>query len=168
MSTINLKLRHQLIGGINEQRYVTAPVRYSNISSDELIKYASEASGIAKAQMAASFYAIAQQMEFFILNGHGLVLGNLGNFYLSLDTKATTTEEAAGASAVKRICVRFRQSKKLQTLLNSSVTLNTLKKPTTSSTGSSSGGSGSDAGSDTGSDSGSDSGSENPYDPFAS
>ncbi|MFS6554150.1 hypothetical protein VPJ68_01340, partial [Parabacteroides distasonis] len=55
--------------------------------------------------------------------GHSLELLNLGTLYLTVKAKATETEEEAGAKAVKRISVKFRQSKKLRDLINSNVKL---------------------------------------------
>lgn len=133
MSTINLKTNYQLVGYAEKKQYITSPVRYSTISSEDLIKYACENSGIPKAQMAAAFYAINQQIEQFVLNGHGLELGTLGTFYLSARTKATDTEEEAGANAVIRLGVKFRQSKRMKKLLAASVTLSTVNWQTESS-----------------------------------
>ena len=118
MSLIKVKTRLATIGFNKTQKYVTSPVRYSNITVDDLIKFASENSGISKANISASFFAIQQQIEQFVCNGHGIVLGNLGTFYVSTRCKAADEVKDAGASSVKSLAVRFRQSKKLRTLLN--------------------------------------------------
>lgn len=103
--------------------YVTTPEIYSKITVDQIIAYASENSGIPKAQMASSFYALNQTVEQFLLNGHSLELLNLGSLYLSVSAKAVEEEKNAGAKAVKRVSVKFRQSKKLRDLINSNVQL---------------------------------------------
>ena len=126
MGIIKLQTRLQRVACIDKNMYVTKALRYSKISSEQLISYASENSGIAKAQMAAAFYAINQQIEQFILNGHSLELGNLGSFYLAMAAKASETEEGAGAEAVERFSLKFRQSKRLRDLLNTSITKATL------------------------------------------
>lgn len=150
MGTINLKANLRRIGFMDADKYITSAVRYSNISSEDLIKFASENSGISKAQMSACFYALNQQMEQFILNGHGLILGTLGTFYLGLRSKAVDNSESAGAEAVKSLSLRFRQSKKVHDMLESGISLN-LQSTSTTSGGSSSGGStGSGSGSGTG------------------
>jgi len=123
MSLIKVKTRLATIGFNKTQKYVTSPVRYSNITVDDLIKFASENSGISKANIAASFFAIQQQIEQFVCNGHGIVLGNLGTFYVSTRCKAADEVKDAGASSVKSLAVRFRQSKKLRTLLNNNTLL---------------------------------------------
>ena len=123
MSLIKVKTRLATIGFNKTQKYVTSPVRYSNITVDDLIKFASENSGISKANISASFFAIQQQIEQFVCNGHGIVLGNLGTFYISTRCKAADEVKDAGASSVKNLAVRFRQSKKLRTLLNNNTLL---------------------------------------------
>ena len=123
MSLIKVKTRLTTIGFNKMQKYVTSPVRYSNITVDDLIKFASENSGISKANISASFFAIQQQIEQFVCNGHGIVLGNLGTFYISTRCKAADEVKDAGASSVKSLAVRFRQSKKLRILLNNNTLL---------------------------------------------
>ena len=102
MSTIVIKKNLQRVGYAKTDKYITSPVRYSTISTEDLLKYASQNSGIPKAQMMAAFYAINQQVEQFILNGHTLQLGTLGYFFLSVKTKATNAEKDAGVDAIKK------------------------------------------------------------------
>ncbi len=128
MNTINLKTSFQRVACINADKYVTKAVRYSTIGQEDLIKYASENSGIAKAQMSAAFYALTQQIEQFVLNGHGLELGNLGTIYLSTRTKVKDTESEAGAAAVVGLSIRFRQSGRMRRFLKNNVALKTLRE----------------------------------------
>ena len=123
MGPINLKTRQQRIAYKNSEFFLTSNERYSIIGADEIIEFSSENSGIPKAQMASAFYAIIQQLRQFILNGHTLELPHLGYLYLSVSAKAVEEEKDAGAKAVKRICVKFRQNKKLRELINSNVHL---------------------------------------------
>ena len=133
MGKINLQTRLQRVACVNKNLYLTKALSYSKITLEQLIDYASENSGIPKAQMAASFYAISQQIEQFVLNGHSLELGTLGSFYLSTEAKASETEEGAGAEAVERFSLKFRQSKQLRDLLNTSITKATLTDSQTTS-----------------------------------
>ena len=128
--------------------YVTTPEIYSKITADQIIAYASENSGIPKAQMASSFYALNQTVEQFLLNGHSLELLNLGSLYLSVSAKAVEEEKNAGAKAVKRVSVKFRQSKKLRDLINSNVQL--VSELTKENNGTSTGSNGSADTTDTG------------------
>lgn len=126
MSIINIKTNYQRVAYADEMKYITSPVRYSTISQDDLIEYACENSGIPKAQMISAFYAMMQQIQHFLMNGHSLTLGSLGYFYLSAKTKAVDDKDEAGAKAVESLSLKFRQSKKMKALINSNVVLNSI------------------------------------------
>ena len=126
MSTINIKTNLQRVGFAKADKYITSTVRYSTISTDDLLEYACENSEIPKAQLISSFYAINQQIVQFILNGHSLQLGNLGFFYLLAKTKAVDSEKEAGVEAVEGLVLKFRQSRKLRNLINQRVNFSVL------------------------------------------
>ena len=126
MAQILLKTNYRKLGILDEKKYLTTALRYSTISVDDLIKYAAENSGLSKANVAAVFYALAQQIEQFACNGHSIQLGKLGTLYLTANTKAAYTEKEAGANAVESLCIRFRQSKYLRDMVNSNVSLSTI------------------------------------------
>ena len=126
MSTINIKTNLQRVGFAKADKYITSTVRYSTISTDDLLEYACENSGIPKAQLISSFYAINHQIVQIILNGHSLQLGNLGFFYLSAKTKAVDSEKEAGVEAVEGLVLKFRQSRKLRNLINQRVNFSVL------------------------------------------
>ena len=128
MSTIVIKKNLQRVGYAKADKYITSPVRYSTISTEDLLKYASQNSGIPKAQMMAAFYAINQQVEQFILKGHTLQLGTLGYFFLSVKTKSTDTEEDAGVDAVKKLALKFRQSKQMSIMISQNVQFDCVNK----------------------------------------
>lgn len=123
MGQIKLTSQLKRIAYKDANLYVTSSNTYSKISSEQIIYYASENSGIPKAQMASAFYALSQTVEQFLLNGHSLELLNLGSLYFSVSAKAVENEEDAGAKAVRRLSIKFRQSKKLRDLINSNVRL---------------------------------------------
>ncbi|MBP5374755.1 MAG: hypothetical protein J6Y38_00285 [Bacteroidaceae bacterium] len=138
MGQINLTSQLKRIAYKDANLYVTSPDIYSKIPSEMVINYASENSGIPKAQMASAFYALNQTVEQFLLNGHSIELMHLGYLYLSVSAKAVEDEEDAGAKAVKRVSIKFRQNKKLRNLINSNVQLvNELVKKSDESTDSS-------------------------------
>lgn len=126
MAQILLKTNYRKLGILDEKKYLTTALRYSTISVDDLIKYAAENSGLSKANVAAVFYALTQQIEQFACNGHSIQLGKLGTLYLTANTKAADTEKEAGANAVESLCIRFRQSKYLRDMVNSNVSLSTI------------------------------------------
>lgn len=160
MSTIVIKKNLQRVGYAKADKYITSPVRYSTISTEDLLKYASQNSGIPKAQMMAAFYAINQQVEQFILNGHALQLGTLGYFFLSVKTKATDTEEDAGVDAVKKLALKFRQSKQMAVMISQNVQFDCLNKKEEEDNENVNGNENGDTNGDTGNDNGGTGGEE--------
>ena len=126
MGTIKLQTRLQRVACVDKNLHLTSVVRYSTIPWEDIVKFACENSGIPKAQMAAFSYAITQQVEQFILNGHSLEFGTLGTWYLSAKAKGMEDAKEAGADAVESISLKFRQSKRMRELLATNVTLSTL------------------------------------------
>ena len=144
MGQINLKSKKKRIAYKDSEFYVTSSETYSKISSDMVIEFASENSGIPKAQMASAFYALNQAVEQFLLNGHSIELMLLGCLYLSVNANAVEDEDDAGAKAVTRVSVKFRQSKMLREKINGKVQLvSTLTKKKNGSSNSQNEGNGS-------------------------
>lgn len=105
MGQVQLKTAKMRMAAQDKELYVTRPVTYSRIPTDELIEHASRATGISTAMIAASFHAIASQMEELLMNGHSITLGNIGTMRLSVSCKAAKTmdEVSAGNVKVRRI-----------------------------------------------------------------
>ncbi len=163
MGKIVVKTRKQLIGYQKEEKYITGLTRYTTISTDDLLEYASADSGVTKAQLIGSIYAFFKQVEQMLLNGHTIQMGDLGYLYLGAKTKASDTEKEAGVNSICNLLVRFRQSAKLRALVASKVRLTTLDSAentngSTGSDGSTGGGSTDGAGTGSGNDGSDDSG----------
>ena len=135
MATINVSTRLAMVNFLDEEKYLTQVERFPNIKWEDLITYASNNSGISKSMMSAAVYALENEISQWIFNGHGIQLGTLGTLYISTSAKAKDSEQEAGAEAVYRLAVKFRQSAKLRSLLNSNVSISTVGATTTTSTG---------------------------------
>lgn len=123
MGTIIVKKDARRIAYLDSEMYVTRPVRYSCIPVEEIISHAAQMAGMTRSNVSAAFYAIAQQIEVWVCNGHSIQLGNLGTLYLSANSHAEEDEKDAGAKSIYRMSVQFRQSKRLQEHLNSNIRL---------------------------------------------
>jgi nucleoid DNA-binding protein len=126
MAQLNLSTQKKRIAYLDREKYITSVVRYSTLTTEDMIEIASENSGIPKAQMSSALYALFQQVKQFVLNGHCIQLGNLGVLYVSSNAKAKDNEKEAGAASVYRLSLRFRQSKAIRDLINQTVSLNSL------------------------------------------
>lgn len=98
--------------------YVSRPITYSRIPTNELIEHASRASGIPEPLMGASFSAIATQVEELLMNGHSISLGNLGTLRMSLSCKAAEKLEDVTATNVKTRRILLTPSPVLKAKLN--------------------------------------------------
>ena len=70
--------------GVMQKRWVGVPVKYSNLSFDQLCANISESLGIPRSTIAAGVNAVAKQIRQLLLNGHTIRLGNL--MYLRYST----------------------------------------------------------------------------------
>ena len=96
---------------------MSRPVTYSKIDTDELIEHASTDAGVSKANVAAVFYAIIQQVEELLLNGHSIQLGQLGTLRFSMNCKASESAEEVSADKVLRRKILLYPSAKLKQAL---------------------------------------------------
>lgn len=126
MATINLTTKTARVAILDAEKVLTQVDRSPNIAWEDLIEYASNNSGISKAMMSAAVYALENEIQQWIFNGHGIQLGQLGTLYISLNAHAKDTEEEAGVEAVRRLSVKFRQSARLRKLLNTTVSMQTV------------------------------------------
>lgn len=114
MKTIKVRTTLQRVACADKDMYVSRPVTYSKIDTDELIEHASTDAGVSKANVAAVFYAIIQQVEELLLNGHSIQLGQLGTLRFSMNCKASDNAEDVGADKVMRRKILLYPSAKLK------------------------------------------------------
>lgn len=119
MAQINLKVSKQKIIMLDQERYVTRPIRYSTIGIDEICDYVASDSTLPRAYVAAVAEGIFKQIEEMLLNGHSIKLPNLGTLRFSLSAKARKTVEEAGATAVYRRRIIFTPSVHLKEAIRS-------------------------------------------------
>ena len=121
MATINIKtnLRRVKFLGQDEETdvYVTSPITYSKISSEDLLEAAARNSGINEATIYAGMKAVVNEFENFLMNGHSVQVPNLGTFRLSLRAKAVATQQEAGANAIYRRSILYTPTTRLKAKL---------------------------------------------------
>lgn len=82
-------------------------VSYKNIGNDELIEYMVQNSGINKTVAIASAAALRQIFFNYVLNGHTVVIPQLGTFSLNARTKAVSELKDCGAGCIQGLKLRF-------------------------------------------------------------
>lgn len=117
MGQIVIKTNYQRIAMKNKNGYVSRAVRFSKIDTDELVKHASDDSGVSEAMVSASFYAIVKQIEQLLLNGHSIQLGRIGTLRFSVKCKSVDNAEDVSTDNVKSRRILLTPSSHLKMLM---------------------------------------------------
>ena len=83
--------------GVMQKRWVGVPVKYSNLSFDQLCANISESLGIPRSTIAAGVNAVAKQIRQLLLNGHTIRIGNLMYLRYSTICKGEFTDNTPAA-----------------------------------------------------------------------
>ena len=122
---IRLAVSERTCGLDKKQRYYTSIQRASNIDDEQLIKMASDDSGIRIEQIAAVYRSLFIQVKELVCNGHSVQLGDLGTLHFKINAKITEEKGDAGGQVVKRKKVWFQPSKHIRNMLYNDVTFDT-------------------------------------------
>lgn len=118
MPTLEVKVHKQKVGVKNdEEMYVAHLKSYSRMSKEQIIDIIAENQGISKANVAASFYALAETFKQFVLEGHVVDLGPLGTFRASISCTAEKNLEDLSPRNIKRRRIIFHPSPELMDAL---------------------------------------------------
>ena len=85
---INIDYKKRRIAYNDTEMLVGQAVRFSTISYESIIAYASKAANVPESSITMSMEALYDAMNFFVLNGHSVKIPNLGTFYLSVRVKS--------------------------------------------------------------------------------
>ncbi len=122
---IKLKISERVCGIDKKTRYYTSPKRATVIDDEQLIKMASDDSGIRIEQIAAVYRSLFIQVKELVCNGHSVQLGDLGTLHFKINAKITEEKDAAGGQVVRRKKVWFQPSKHIRNMLYNDVTFDT-------------------------------------------
>lgn len=111
--------------GEGQNRYVASVERYSTIGYNEIVAYAARAAHVPETDITMAMDALFDALSYFVCNGHGVKLPNLGVFTFGINAKAEVSEAAAGADAVYRTKVNFVPTRELRDVLDN-VAISTL------------------------------------------
>ena len=90
---INIGYKKRRIAYNDTEMLVGQSNRYSTISYESVVSYASQAAGVPESSIILSMEALFDAMNYFVLNGHSVKIPNLGTFYLSVRVKSAATKE---------------------------------------------------------------------------
>lgn len=104
-------------------KYKAQLMRYPTIKSEDLIKYAANASNVPVANIESCMQGIIEAIAYFVINGHRVVLPNVGGFFLGVKSKASTAaDELEVKKALKTVRLLFAPA----TLLREEMSDNTV------------------------------------------
>lgn len=104
-------------------------VPFSSLSATEVNKWAADFMKVSEAQMKSGFQALADAIQYFVLNGHSVTFDTLGTFTFSTKTgvwdEKTMKWKSAGkasmsdvsANDIRAVYVRFRPGTDLRNAL---------------------------------------------------
>ena len=107
MATLQTAITQRTNPLTGETRLYPSIVTYHSITADNLVDYMVANSNISKAVALAAVAGLRSLIKSYLMNGHTLVIPNLGTFRLVADTKAVDTVGKAKANCIKRVRVRF-------------------------------------------------------------
>jgi len=102
-----------------EKKLYANIVNYSNIGNDQLVEYMATNSGINKSTAIAAVYALRSILTNYLLNGHTVVVPQLGTFSLGCNSKAQDTKDKVTADTIKRLKIRFTPETSINTAAKS-------------------------------------------------
>lgn len=104
------------VGGSHEisKGFILRPVRYSTMSSKDILEYCTQNSMVPPAYVAATMHALTQSIRNFLLNGHSVEFPNLGTFRITCESTATNDLELAGIRQLLDFKNRFLPSNDLK------------------------------------------------------
>lgn len=101
--------------GTTTSAYVLRPVRYTTMTSNDIVNYCAANSIVPKAYLSASMVALSQCIENFLLNGHSVEFPNLGIFSLSSRGISESDVNKVGVAQLAKLNVRFLPCTQLKT-----------------------------------------------------
>ena len=94
-----------------ENKYVLQLSKSQTVGDKEVVEFCHNHTQIPTVYIKAAAESYCQTIMHYLLMGYRVKVGDLGTFFLALDTKATATIEEAGLDQLMDIKVRFRPTK---------------------------------------------------------
>ena len=94
-----------------ENKYVLQLSKSQTVGDKEVVEFCHDHTQIPTVYIKAAAESYCQTIMHYLLLGYRVKVGDLGTFFLALDTKAANTAEEAGLDQLIDIKVRFRPTK---------------------------------------------------------
>ena len=94
-----------------ENKYVLQLSKSNTVKDKEVVEFCHKHTQIPTVYIKAAAESYCQTIMHYLLMGYRVKVGDLGTFFLAVDTKAANTIEEAGLNQLMDIRVRFRPTK---------------------------------------------------------
>lgn len=98
------------------ERYVATAVRATTVSFDKMVGQVSLRSGVSKAACRAVIETMVEAAGTWLLEGHGVSVGNIGHLKPAITSKSSETQ---GGEKILRKRVLFQPSKSFKQMIDS-------------------------------------------------
>ncbi len=92
-------------------------VNQTIITEDALVEYISRSAHLPRSTVMACTMAIADAIQFYVINGHKVSFGKFGKFHLKVENTCVDTPEECLADTVKRTTLCFSPSSDVKEVL---------------------------------------------------
>lgn len=113
MGKITYKLVTRKNPVTKEYAQYATQVRYSQIPSSEIVKYAAQISCIDESLIQSVMLAWQQVMRMYFVNGHNVICHPLGSFQANIRSRGATSEAEWKSANIKGLSLSFRTGKSL-------------------------------------------------------
>ncbi len=106
----------------NTPQYILQAISKGTVDLEQLSKDISNECSLHQVDVKAVLIALGIKMEFYLQNGHGIDMGDVGKFKMAFQSVAAATPEALSPKKnIKKFTINYQPSLKLKRLLKAGV-----------------------------------------------
>lgn len=109
--------KQKKVGFLQETAYVTHPIRYSTLRKRDVVRMASEDSGVSEAIIGSVYTALEKQINQMVCNGHTVYWPGIGYLRLGLSARAVQNKENVSTNLVRRVKLTLQPAAELRDAL---------------------------------------------------
>lgn len=125
--SVKVRSKSQRIAILDRVGYIARPQRYSNIKSEDVLKYAAQSSNVPIASIRNTILAMQNAIIYFVVNGHTVNLGRFGKLTPTCTCKAADVAEQCSVDLVKSIKCKYTPSAEMKKIVANVKLSNTVE-----------------------------------------
>lgn len=124
---VNVRSKSQRIAILDRVGYIARTVRYSNIKSEDVLKYASQSSNVPVASIRSAILAMQNAIIYFVVNGHTVNLGRFGKLTPRCSCKSADTAQQCSVDLVRSMNCKYTPSGEMKKIIENVKLTNTVE-----------------------------------------